>query len=125
MAAAPTAEQRASRRHRSPAEKRRIVELTLRAGSSLRAIASEHGVHPNSLRRWKALYRAGELKAPAQREPRVVAAAASATGQCRLAPPVRKSCGCKLYDVAVRKFLNFGKRGIPKVLTAKGQARNT
>jgi transposase-like protein len=79
MAAAPTAEQRAPRRHRSPAEKRRIVELTLRAGSSLRAIASEHGVHPNSLRRWKALYRAGELKAPAQREARVVAAAASAT----------------------------------------------
>ena len=30
----------------APAEKRRIVELTLRAGASVRAIAREHGAHP-------------------------------------------------------------------------------
>jgi transposase-like protein len=43
--------QNTPRRHRSPAEKRRIVELTLRSGPSLRSIARAHGLHPNSLRK--------------------------------------------------------------------------
>jgi transposase-like protein len=49
-----------------PAEKRRIVQLTLVEGASVVAIAHEHGVHPNSLGQWKALYRAGKLDAPAK-----------------------------------------------------------
>jgi transposase-like protein len=61
MAAAKAAKQRAPRRQWPLAQKRRLVELTLRAGASLRAIAREHGIHPNSLRQWKALHRAGKL----------------------------------------------------------------
>ena len=79
MAAAP--KQSAPRRHWPPAEKRRLVELTLCAGASVGAIALEHGVHPTSLSHWKGLYRAGKLDAQAQsaRTPRVHAPTASAT----------------------------------------------
>jgi len=79
MAAARAAGQSAQRRRWQPDEKRRLVELALRAGASLREIAREHGVHPNSLRAWKALYRAGKLKVPAQSTSRVGAKPASAT----------------------------------------------
>jgi transposase-like protein len=61
------------RRRWPPAEKRRIVDLTMVAGASIPAIAREHGVHPNCLRSWKALYRAGKLDAqmnPASRAAR-------------------------------------------------------
>jgi transposase-like protein len=79
MAATPAPKQRAPRRNWPAAEKRRIVELTLRAGASLGAIAREHGVHPNSLGQWKALYRAGKLDAPVKPTTRVAGRAASAT----------------------------------------------
>lgn len=53
--------QRAPRRCWPLAEKRRIVELTLREGASIRAIAREHGVNPTSLCHWRSRYRAGDL----------------------------------------------------------------
>lgn len=57
-----------ARRRWPLSEKRRIVELTLREGASIRAIAREHSVHPTSLCHWRARYRAGKLEAqPAQR----------------------------------------------------------
>jgi hypothetical protein len=59
--------------------KRRIVELTLRAGASVLAIAREHGVRPNSLHRWRTLYRAGKLDAQILSGPHVASPAASAT----------------------------------------------
>jgi transposase-like protein len=79
MAATKGPTQRAPRRHWPPAVKRRIVELTLRAGVSVRAIAREHGVHPASLHHWKAFYRAGKLDAQVKSAPRVPGPAASAT----------------------------------------------
>jgi transposase-like protein len=78
MAATESPTQRAPRRRWPPAEKRRIVELTLRAGASLGAIAREHGVHPTSLNHWKALYRAGKLDPQVKSTPRVPGPAASA-----------------------------------------------
>ncbi|MHB8177535.1 MAG: transposase [Vulcanimicrobiaceae bacterium] len=51
------------RRRCSISEKRRIVELTLREGASVRAIVREQGVNRNSLYQWQALYRAGKLEA--------------------------------------------------------------
>ena len=54
VSAAP--HRRAARRV-SLAEKRRLVELTLRAGASVLAIAREQGVSRNSLYQWQALYR--------------------------------------------------------------------
>ncbi len=50
----------------------------MRERASIAAIASEQGIHPNSLRRWKALYRAGQLRATVVPAPQT-AAAASAT----------------------------------------------
>lgn len=64
MARTETLPQRKSRPRRSPAEKRRIVELALRKGASFRSVASVHGVSRQSLRNWMALYRAGTLEAP-------------------------------------------------------------
>lgn len=45
------------------AEKRRIVELTLREGATISAIAREYGVNRHSLYQWQALYRTGKLDA--------------------------------------------------------------
>jgi transposase len=79
MAAKPRSKQRALRRSWSPAEKRRIVELTLLEGASLAAIAREHGVHPNNLYQWKALHWAGKLDASRKPASRVAGRNANAT----------------------------------------------
>ncbi len=63
MAASKVSKQRSPRPRFPLSEKCRIVELTLRKGASIRAIAQEQGVSRNSLRRWQALYRAGKLAA--------------------------------------------------------------
>src|ERR1019366_2467162 len=77
MAAAKALQQHAPRRQWPLAEKRRIVELTLRAGVPVRAIAREQGVHRTSLSHWRTLYRAGKLGV--QSMPRVRDSMASAT----------------------------------------------
>lgn len=64
MASMPS-DQRAPRRRWPLSEKQRIVELTLREGASIRAIAREEGVHPTSLCHWRARYRAGKLTSSA------------------------------------------------------------
>jgi transposase-like protein len=79
MAAPEGSKPRTARRHLPPAEKRRIVELTLRAGASVPAIAREHGVHPNSVHQWRALFRSGRLDAPVKPPHRVAGSPASAT----------------------------------------------
>jgi transposase-like protein len=77
--AAPRAPKQSAPRRRWPLdEKRRIVELTLRAGASIGAIAREHGVHPSSLNYWKTLYRAGRLDSQVQSAPHVHAPAETA-----------------------------------------------
>jgi len=63
MAAAKGPRPQISHRRWPFAEKRRLVELTLRPGASARAIAEEYGVHQNTLGIWKRAYRAGELDA--------------------------------------------------------------
>ena len=55
---------RAPRRRWPLAERRRIVELTLRPGASIQAIAREQGIHPTGLSHWRTLYRAGKLDLP-------------------------------------------------------------
>ena len=90
--AARAPRQGAPRRRWTPAEKRRFVELTLTPGASVAAIAREHGVYPNSLRQWKALYLAGKVEAPTA--PRIadpVVPAANATFlPVTIAPAVRR-----------------------------------
>jgi transposase-like protein len=61
MAASKASKQRLPYRRIPLAEKRRIVELTLRDGASISAIAREYGVNRHSLYQWLALYRAGKL----------------------------------------------------------------
>jgi transposase-like protein len=71
MAGSKVSQQRRPYRRWPAAEKRRIVELTLREGVSARAIAREYGISHNSLCRWKARYRAGTLETPLPRAARV------------------------------------------------------
>ena len=53
--------QRATRRRRSVAEKRRIVEETLEAGASVARVARRHAVNANQLFSWRKKYREGRL----------------------------------------------------------------
>jgi transposase-like protein len=61
MATSKASNQHRPRRHFPLSEKRRIVELTLHEGASIRSVAREQGVNRNSLYQWQALYRAGKL----------------------------------------------------------------
>ena len=115
MAAAKSPTQRAPRRHLPPAEKRRIVELTLVEGASIVAIAREHGVHPNSLGQWKALYRTGKLDAPVKPRARVAGPAASATFvPVSVAPEVHRAQPATRFDAAI------GRSGIVQLVLASG-----
>ena len=79
-----------TKRSRSIAEKRRIVELTLREGVSLSEIARAHGIHYNSLSHWRSLYRAGKLTLRASKSSRASATVSSATLlPVTIAPAVR------------------------------------
>jgi transposase len=54
-----------TRRFRSVAEKRRIVELTLEPGASVALVARAHGVNANQVFAWRRAFRNGELSEPA------------------------------------------------------------
>lgn len=83
---------RALRRRWTPAEKRRIVELTLHAGASVAAIAREHGVNRSNLRQWQSLYRAGKLDLQGKSASAVAGATASAMFvPVNVVRPVRRS----------------------------------
>ena len=49
------------RRRRSAAERRRIVEETLEAGSSVARVARKYGINANQVFQWRRMYRGGEL----------------------------------------------------------------
>lgn len=57
--------ERRVRRHRSVAEKRRIVELTLVGGASVTLVARAHSVNANQVFKWRREYERGELAEPA------------------------------------------------------------
>jgi transposase-like protein len=118
MAATTAPKARAPRRSWPPAEKRRIVELTLRAGASVLAIAREHGVRPNSLHRWRTLYRTGKLDAQVLSvlsAPHVAGPAGSATFvPVGLVSEVRRSQPAARPDAAA------GRSGIVQLLFASG-----
>ncbi len=97
------------------AEKRRIVELTLRPGASLVAIALEHDVNPNNLYRWKRLYRIGELDAPVKPMARLAGPAASAAFvPVSLVPEMRRP------HPATRSDAVAGRSGIVQLVLASG-----
>jgi transposase len=50
-----------TRRYRTQAERRRIVEETFSAGVSVATVARAHGVNANQLFHWRKLYHAGLL----------------------------------------------------------------
>ena len=57
----PISQGRNKRRYRSAEERRRIVEETLVAGTSVAVVARAHGVNANQVFAWRKLYQAGRL----------------------------------------------------------------
>ena len=55
-----------ARRRRSADERRRVVEETLEASSSVARVARKHGVNANQVFQWRRLYRDGKLGASPQ-----------------------------------------------------------
>jgi transposase len=55
-----------TRRRRSAAERRRVVEETMEPGASVAKVALRHGVNANQVFQWRRLYRDGKLGATAQ-----------------------------------------------------------
>jgi transposase len=70
---------KATRRYRTQAERRQIVEQTLSAGVSVATVARAHGVNANQLFHWRKLYHAGLLEQ---------APSAAASNDVRLLPVV-------------------------------------
>jgi transposase-like protein len=94
MAASKGSKQRAPRRRWPLSEKRRIVELTLRPGASLHAIAIEHGASRTGLFNWKSLYRAGKLDASAA--PHAGSTTRPSFLPVSIEPVVRRRARCRL-----------------------------
>ena len=117
MAAIPAPKQRAPRRRWPRAEKRRIVELTLREGASVLTIAREHGVHPNTLGQWKALYRAGKLDAPVKRMPGMPVTGATANATF---VPVSVVSEVRRPQPVTRSDATAGRGGIVQLVLASG-----
>lgn len=93
------ASRHAPRRRLPLSEKRRIVELTLHTGASLRAIAREQGVNRNSLYQWRALYRAGKLNSEPAAATHGVAFLPVSVAPAQRA--VRAASACALTEVNV------------------------
>lgn len=54
-------EPEATRRRRSIKERREIAEASLKPGITVREAAESYGVHPTQIRKWRRLYRNGQL----------------------------------------------------------------
>jgi transposase len=61
MVRSKAATQRAPRRRLSVESKRGIVELTLRPGASVAAVARDHSISRHTLAQWRERYRLGTL----------------------------------------------------------------
>jgi transposase-like protein len=51
----------ATRRRRTIKERREIAEASLKAGTTVREVADAYAVHPTQIRKWRRLYRNGQL----------------------------------------------------------------
>jgi transposase len=60
----PISQPSTKRRYRSTEERRRIVEETLVAGTSVAIVARAHSVNANQVFGWRKLYQAGRLGSP-------------------------------------------------------------
>ena len=82
-----------TRRQRSIAEKRRIVEETLAEGASVACVARAHGVNANQVFQWRRLYHAGRLggTAPALKLLPVTVEASTASPAAQ--PPTAPAAG--------------------------------
>ena len=90
----------------SIAQKRRVVELTLHQGVSVRSIAKQYAIHPPMLSTWRKLYRNGKLVDNASEETSILetflpvhmtdSQPSSSTSSNRICAQIDLPCGASL-----------------------------
>ena len=95
----PISQARNKRRYRSAEERRRIVEETLVAGTSVAIVARAHGVNANQVFGWRKLYQAGRLGSA--NAPSITEASTSCvmSAASRLVASARSRAHCASFDV--------------------------
>jgi transposase len=83
---------RSGRRRRSAEERRRIVEETLEAGSSVARVARRYGINANQVFQWRRLYRSGALGGTPTCELKLLPV--SISDEVRSAKPVEPEPSC-------------------------------
>ena len=114
------------RRYRSAEERRRIVEETLVAGTSVAIVARAHGVNANQVFAWRKLYQAGRLGSAN------AAASSEASTSCVRLLPVSISAEVEPRQQQTAVAVNPGRNGdrepaggVIELTLAKAQLRIT
>jgi transposase len=105
------------RRWRSVAEKRQIVQLTLKPGASVAEIARVHGVNANQVFKWRRAYERGELvESCAALIPVTVSSGGEASIQPEQAPPATSSGGAIHIELPGRAMISVESGADPILL---------
>jgi len=108
---------RRSRRHRSVAERVRIVGETLKAGVLVREVAHRHGVKPSVVYRWRVLHKRGLLTGRARKTqvtllPVELGESSSACGELRVVSGPDESAGVGTIEVEFSGGRRLSVRGV-------------
>jgi transposase-like protein len=108
---------RQSRRHRSVAERVRIVGETLKAGVLVREIAHRHGVNPSVVYRWRVLHKRGLLMGRARKTqvtllPVEIGESSSAGGELRVVSRPGERAGVGAIEVEFSGGRRLSVRGV-------------
>jgi transposase len=105
------------RRHRSAAERVRIVGETLKAGVSVGKVAHRHGVNPSVVYRWRMLHKRGLLTGRARKTqvtllPVELRERSPARGELRVVSRPKESAGVGAIEVEFSGGRRLSVRGV-------------
>jgi len=101
------------RRWRSVAEKRQIVQLTLKPGASVAEVARACGVNANQVFKWRRAYERGEL---AESCAALIPVTVSSGGEPAQAPPAASSGGAIHIELPGRAMISVESGADPVLL---------
>ena len=105
------------RRWRSVAEKRQIVQLTLKPGASVAEVARACGVNANQVFKWRRAYERGELaESCAALIPVTVSSGGEASSEPAQAPPAASSGGAIHIELPGRAMISVDSGADPVLL---------
>lgn len=88
---------RGGRRWRTPDEKRRIVEETLKPGASVAAVARLHRINANQVFQWRRQYRPGDLPVAEASAPKLFPVIVSDASEAGLGEEPAQSSGGSIH----------------------------